>query len=217
MNGWSERTPNMNKEDNILLKRIVNHLILHASFTDDVGLFHGKMGIILFFAHYARYTGNHLFDDFAGELLNEVYENVTEALPINLESGLCGIGWGTGYLIQNGFLEGNADEILKEIDHKIMEQDLKRMKDRSLPTGLLGIGCYIDQRLCVPRKETEDRPFDDTYLTDWKTVSSSLEIVGGKKMLDSLLEKQPVGDKFLSWDLGLVNGCAGYGLKKIGI
>lgn len=205
----------MDKENNISLKRIVNHLILHSSSTDDVGLFHGKMGIILFFAHYARYTGNHLFDDFAGELLNEIYENVSEELPINLESGLCGIGWGIGYLIQNGFLEGNPDEILKEIDHKVMELDLKRMKDKSLPTGLQGICCYIHQRLSVARKAPGDLPFDALYLTDWKTVSSSLEIENGRDVLGFILEKQPASNDFLSWNMGLANGCAGYGLKRI--
>ena len=85
----------MNTEKDILLRRIANHLILHSIDIEDIGLFHGKMGVVLFFAHYARYTDSAIYDDFAGELLEEICENIPETLPINLETGLCGIGWGS--------------------------------------------------------------------------------------------------------------------------
>ena len=100
----------MNTEKDILLRRIANHLILHSIDIEDIGLFHGKMGVVLFFAHYARYTDSAIYDDFAGELLEEICENIPETLPINLETGLCGIGWGIEYLIQNGFMEGDSNE-----------------------------------------------------------------------------------------------------------
>ena len=81
----------MNTEKDILLRRIANHLILHSIDIEDIGLFHGKMGVVLFFAHYARYTDSAIYDDFAGELLEEICENIPETLPINLETGLMGI------------------------------------------------------------------------------------------------------------------------------
>ena len=56
----------MNTEKDILLRRIANHLILHSIDIEDIGLFHGKMGVVLFFAHYARYTDSAIYDDFAG-------------------------------------------------------------------------------------------------------------------------------------------------------
>ena len=97
---------------NDLLPRIARHLIMHASYTPDMGLYHGKMGIVLFFAHYARYMGNSLYNEFAGELLDEVYQGIHTELPVNFESGLCGVGWGIEYLLQYGFMEGDSDEIL---------------------------------------------------------------------------------------------------------
>jgi hypothetical protein len=44
-----------------LLLRIARHLIMHASFLTDLGLFHGKMGIVLFLPimpsiQYRKYT-----------------------------------------------------------------------------------------------------------------------------------------------------------------
>lgn len=43
----------MSDKDQILT-RIANHLIINTSFMTDLGLYHGKMGIVLFFAHYAQ-------------------------------------------------------------------------------------------------------------------------------------------------------------------
>ena len=40
----------MKEEDKILLQQIANHLIVNSSFLDDLGLYHGKMGLVLFFA-----------------------------------------------------------------------------------------------------------------------------------------------------------------------
>lgn len=42
--------------DEALLKRIANHQMLCGSFCQNLGLLHGKMGLVLFFFHYARYT-----------------------------------------------------------------------------------------------------------------------------------------------------------------
>ncbi|MDR2773648.1 MAG: hypothetical protein LBC19_02690 [Tannerella sp.] len=51
-----------NTDEKEILPRIANHLMINASFLSDLGLYHGKMGIVLFFAHYSRYTG--LLNDF---------------------------------------------------------------------------------------------------------------------------------------------------------
>jgi hypothetical protein len=66
-----------------LVLRIARHLIMHASFLTDLGLYHGKMGIVLFFAHYARYTGESLYDEFAGKLMDEIQEEIHADIPIN--------------------------------------------------------------------------------------------------------------------------------------
>ncbi len=152
------------------IRRMVEHLILNSSFTSDLGLFHGKMGIVIFFAHYARWTGNALYEDFADELLAEIYEDIHTDTPINLESGLCGIGWGIEYLVQNGFMEGDTDEILEDIDRRIMERDPRRMTDLSFRTGLGGILFYATARLTASR-ESDGQPFDSLYLNDLKEAA----------------------------------------------
>ena len=62
-------------DDNALLEKIANHYLFYGSFHSDLGLYNGKMGMVIFFFHYARYTGNSLYEDFAEEFLNEILES----------------------------------------------------------------------------------------------------------------------------------------------
>jgi hypothetical protein len=206
----------MSSNEHSLLPRIARHLMLHAGFIPDTGLYHGKMGIVLFFAHCGRYSGNSLYGDFAGELLEDIYEDIHAGTPADFENGLCGIGWGIEYLLQNGFMEGDSDEVLSEIDRKIMERDIRRIADQSFRTGLAGISCYIQKRLASPYRSSREKPFDGVYLTDWETtVAPFAETWDDNRILTYILEAVPGGEDILSWKLGLEKGCAGYGLKRI--
>ncbi len=139
------------------------YLTINSSFLGDLGLFHGKMGIVLFFAHYARISNSKHYEDFAGHLLDEIYEEINLDLPVNLENGLCGIGWGIEYLVQHGFMEGNTDEILADIDRKVMEIDPLRLSDLSFRRGLAGIAFYVIARLNAHRVNSIS-PFDEVFL-----------------------------------------------------
>ena len=208
---------NLHHTEDKLLLRIARHLIMHASFVSDLGLYHGKMGIVLFFAHYSRYTQNHLYDKFAGVLLDEVHESIHAGLPVNFESGLCGIGWGIAYLMQNGFMEGDPDEILSALDALVMERDLLRITDRSMRTGLEGITCYVSKRIHSLSRKSGNMPFDDKYLADWKSATASLSIPDDKAVLDTVIHTLPGGDDITLWRSGLESGCAGVGLKIMGL
>jgi len=47
------------------ISHIVGTLLLNGTLTESPGLVHGKMGIAIFFFHYAQYTKNMLFADYA--------------------------------------------------------------------------------------------------------------------------------------------------------
>ena len=47
------------------MRQIADMLLLNGTLTECPGLAHGKMGIAVFFFHYAQYTGNELFEDYA--------------------------------------------------------------------------------------------------------------------------------------------------------
>ena len=205
----------LNQEDSDLLQRIANHLIFNASFLHKIGLYHGKMGAVLFFAHYAHYTSNELYNDFTGELLDEIYEDIHTELAIDFENGLCGIGWGVEYLLQNGFMDGDSDDILQDMDKRIMERDLRRIENMDVCSGLTGISYYIHTRLYSSCRKDRVQPFDTTYLADWNSVKGSILIPDNKQILQTIFPEKLNEEDFLTWDLGLNKGCIGKGLKML--
>jgi hypothetical protein len=151
-------------DKNQLLQRIARYLMLHGSFTENIGLLTGKTGIAIFFYHYARYTGKRIYNDFAGELIDEIYKEIHVNTPLNFNDGLCGIAWGIEYMIRNKFIDADPDEVLEELDKKIMEWDVRHIRDYSLKTGLAGIACYIVSRMVNRKKEYTIIPPD--YICD---------------------------------------------------
>ncbi|NLI35780.1 MAG: hypothetical protein GX416_04585 [Bacteroidales bacterium] len=151
-----------NKEE--LLLRISRYLMLQGSFTNNLGLLNGKMGFSLFFFHYSRFREISLYEDFAEELITEIYREITQNVIYNFRDGLCGIAWGIEYLIRNKFVEAEEDDILKELDNKILEYDIRYMKDFSLETGLVGIGHYAISRCIGATKGSF--PLPKTYLNE---------------------------------------------------
>ena len=198
-----------------LLTRISNHLIINSSFISDLSLYHGKMGIVLFFTHYARYTGKTVFDDFAGELLSEIFEEIHSDIPVNFEEGLCGIGWGIQYLLQNNFMEGDPDIVLRDLDNGIMERDILNITDNSFETGLAGISFYVQSRLMYKRNNHKKMPFNKKYLDNVRKVSSDIKEIIPENILSEILKYSSESDDIHLISLGLNKGCAGTGLKLI--
>lgn len=221
------------------VNRIAKHLIVNSSFMDNLGLFNGKMGIVIFFYHFAKYSQKAIYYDFANKLLDEIYSEIHSETPINLKNGFAGIGWSIEYLLQNNFLEGNSNEALADIDSKIMEYEPMRMNDRSLETGASGLLFYTLTRLYSPKHASNDNPFSDSYLKSWHDVAltecgqttdisyfSKLFLHWEKKseevhftinnFLPHILpEFSRIDDDFVFLPYGLQHGCAGIGLKML--
>jgi lantibiotic modifying enzyme len=223
------------KHNNELLQRVINHLIINSSFLDNLGLFRGKMGIVIFFFHYSRHTSDSLYKEFAENLLNEIFEEIHNRLPVDLEDGYLGIGWAIEYLAQQGFIEGDTNEILEDIDRKVMERDIRRISDMSLNIGLEGVFHYVLSRL--HNNQDVNNIFDEQYFFDLYNAANKIDEHDISKSLFVLIDnyKQWHQAKKLKynpstflksfclaeisennnvweWELGL-NGCAGIGLK----
>lgn len=113
------------------------------------GLQHGNTGIAIFLYHLSRATGNREYEEMANQLVDKVFSSLTtHALP-DFENGLAGIGWGIEYLLQLGFAEGDADEILDEVDTKVY----RILTHENLPNnlelcnGLTGYLWFLNSRL----------------------------------------------------------------------
>lgn len=104
------------------LQKLVNILSLNAGFIENPGLGKGKLGIAILFYSYARYSTNKWFEESADSLIDDIFEHINNSIALDFENGLIGIGWGISYLIRKGFLEGNIDEVLDEIDIAISDK-----------------------------------------------------------------------------------------------
>ena len=158
--------------DNQLL-RIARYLIINAGFLSDISLCHGKMGIAIFFFHYGRYSGNSVYTEFAWDLIDDIYKNIHNGLPVNFENGLCGTGWGIEYLVQHKFIEGDTGEVLEDLDKLVMERDPRRITDLSFEKGLGGIHYYVSVHTHSPFCSAP--AFDPVYLEELKQRANVLD------------------------------------------
>lgn len=131
----------------IELQQIADMLLLNGTLTECPGLIHGKMGVAIFFFHYAKYVGNDLFVEYAMDLISEMLDQMHINSPADYERGVAGIGVGFSYLIQNNFLSVE-DDICEDLDQR-MEQAVMcdSLFDFSLFIGLIGCGRYWITRL----------------------------------------------------------------------
>lgn len=148
-------TTDKEKIDN-RLRRIANVLLLNASFIDNIGLLNGKMGIAIFFYHYSKCSKNKIFGDYAGELIDEIYEEINTNTPVDFANGLTGIGWGIEYLVKKKFVQADTDEALSEIDNAIYRSRINSPILINDSKDFFGYGLYYIRRICGHKIDDND-------------------------------------------------------------
>jgi len=139
------------------LRQIADMLLLNGTLTECPGLVHGKIGIAVFFFHYAQYTDNMLFADYAMDLIGETMNQIHVNSPADYERGIAGIGVGIDYLIQNNFLNVE-DDICEDLDERMVRAVLyDPWQDFSQYNGLTGYGRYWMTRLLYPAPSMQAR------------------------------------------------------------
>lgn len=80
-----------------------------------------QIGRIIALYTYASYTGDVIYEKQADELLEQLLENDIEIIPsLGRECSLCSLGCGLIYILRNGFAEGKEDEVLAELDKRLL-------------------------------------------------------------------------------------------------
>ena len=82
-------------------------------------LLNGKMGICIYFYHISKFLSNDEYYNYAEQLLANICDSVSNESCIDFNNGLSGIAWGILHLYKKGFVTGNIDAILQEIDDVI--------------------------------------------------------------------------------------------------
>lgn len=171
-----------NEAQEYLLKDLVRYLLLNND-NEDIGLYHGKMGLVICLCEYGRYLHNFVYTDIAIQWLDDILLEIHASLPVDMEVGLCGLGVGFDYVVRHGYLVGDIDEILSDFDKYIMERDIRRITDYSLERGLGGIAYYVITRLSLKRSTKSYAPFDFLYLSDLKEAIMNSNLSNDKNLV----------------------------------
>lgn len=155
----------MQKTGFIKEQRALHKLIVDSIGMSDIGLFDGKMGIILSLITYSRSNKLRCVEEMADFLMEQVLDSMTDISPLSFSNGITGIGWGIEYLIQNGYMPGCGADICTEIDNKLMSCDIRRVDDFSLEHGIYGWLHYIVAHIQGANR-CGKQVFDRMYIMD---------------------------------------------------
>jgi hypothetical protein len=114
--------------------------------SDDLSLYDGKSGSILFLFYYSKYTGQPAYRDYANNLLDQVSDNIHLVHSPGFLDGVTGIGWTIEHLARNGFIDVQTDEVLGELDEAIFAARLQRYVVDHDNIDKFGYGLYFLSR-----------------------------------------------------------------------
>lgn len=221
------------------LTQLALYLRSTVSYLQLGGLYYGRLGLVIFFYHYAAYAGDTQYISLADKMLNDLLSNLSKDIPVDISNGLCGIGLAIGYLICNGFVEGDPDEVLSEMDKMIVDKTDFEIEDWSFETGIMGIIYYVAYRLSTMKRRQESS-FSPQYIGNllhvisklqnhkkwacpWPEMLSSCRVcleggeytVNWNNFLKRLVSVLPVSQSIGNWWLCANKGAAGYGISLL--
>ena len=124
----------------------INYIAFHATQIHDNSLYHGRLGIILALCGHGMLNTDKRICNFVRNLIQASTDGYYDG-RIGIENGLAGYGLAFTLLYKVGMLNENLNEVLFDIDKKIMSYDLKRMDDFSFREGLSGVWYYVKMRM----------------------------------------------------------------------
>ncbi len=114
----------------------------------NLGLLQGKMGSVVFFYEYARHVDCR-YEEYADQLIDEIFESIRQ-VNSNYADGLAGIGVGVEYLAQKGFIDGDINEVLVDVDKLLGSIGSRFFGQIGIRNGITGYGKYYLARINNP-------------------------------------------------------------------
>lgn len=116
--------------------------------SNNFGLLKGQTGLSLTYFLLSDLFPDTDFKEHANQLLDQVSENICDVKGIDFENGLAGIGWGIEWMIQNGYIKADANEVLEELDDELYKSVVgSKSPNISLENGAIGKAMYFYKRL----------------------------------------------------------------------
>jgi len=99
-----------------------NRMAMSLDFNQlPIGLYHGKMGLCIYFYELAGLMSERKYRMIANKLFDDIVNRVTDKIDIDPSGGLTGICMAINFLIDSGYMEGNPNNLLKNYDDKILQ------------------------------------------------------------------------------------------------
>lgn len=225
------------KDNDTFLIHLAAYIRSIVSYVDESGLYHGKMGLVLFFYCYSKYSNNNEYLSLADRMLDDMIKNLRTDMPVGISSGLCGLGLFLGFLISEKFVEGELDNVLENIDRMIVSKTNFDTEDWSFESGIIGVAYYVSYRLGSRKKEIftisylEELLNEITILenhTKWnnpyslllnecrvKLQNTACQSMNWNKFFKMVISPLPTTFSFGGWGFGLNRGAAGVGMNLI--
>ncbi len=150
--------------------------ILLADFTKDFAIFDGNCGKLLVCMLWAKWQKSEFFERLSSSLYEKITNKVTTVTGVNMSNGLLSLGWTIEFLNQNKLISCDTNEVLGDIDEKVLAINCKRIKDTTLGSGVRGIIAYVYARILGCRQSGKPSPFDDKFVSDLLEIAETLAI-----------------------------------------
>ena len=203
---------NDSKDNELALPNIVDYVLLRSSYIHDISLFHGKMGLVVTLYFHAEKYKDETLKEYAWELLQQVYNGIHSEMPLGLENGLVGIAYGITILRKHELVDCVLNDVIGDIDDKIMKHDIRRIDDFSLRSGISGLLLYIRERQLVEPIIS----FDKLYFNELQSVVSSKSISYPRcSLVDILTQPTFSENEYIDKPLDIDGGSSFYVLKSV--
>lgn len=97
--------------------------------SDNPFLENGFIGTAIALFSLYRIKGDDILLDMAERYLDAMKHNLKDKVSLEINNGLSGVGLGMTWLVENGFVSGDLNIILKEIDDRIYKYSVKSLTE----------------------------------------------------------------------------------------
>ena len=203
---------NESKDKDLALPNIVDYVLLRSSYIKDISFFHGKMGLVVTLYFYAEKYNDDALKEYAWELFQQVYNGIHSEMPLGLENGLVGIAYGVTILRKHNLVDCVLNDVIGDIDDKIMKHDIRRIDDFSLRSGISGLLLYIRERQLVEPITS----FDNLYFNELQSVISNKNVSCPRcSLIDILTQPTFSESEYIEKPLDIDGGSSFYVLKSV--
>lgn len=128
--------------DNRHTKKLIHclqDLLLQYDGLKQYGVYYGRAYTVLF--SYLCYiaTKDNRFSDIGDSLLDELVLCIPNDAHWNFSNGYCGYAWLIIFLAEKGLVELDGNDVINNINNKIIECNIGMIEDESFEIGLFGL------------------------------------------------------------------------------